>query len=497
MLIIILFILAFFIRALPIWMSPQGAGVDNWYWRLYIETYRKEKKFPPDLKQYILEYYQWYPPLFPLLISKVPPKIYDRYCHVLSIIIDLFRFALLLIIAVYIYKNNIAVMIAGFSYIFTPILVSYNIQLNPRGLGAFLLDLLIVLILIFYFNPIYKWLVIPIIILSGLILLTHKMTTQIFWFLIIATSIITKEWKILPLLPISIISAVLLSCGFYWKVLKAHWDIVTFWYRNWQWLQSHPILESPIYGKNDFESPTKFHKKGFNGLFQHMKYLFGFSPSTWILCLIAINQIIYVFYSVITYGNTMFIILCGWLCLIIIFALLTVFVPLLKCLGSGYLYLYNSVIPASLLWAEIVYNGDNDIRYFVLFFMAILFNIIIILNYYKRFLLSKTQRVDNNFNDLLEYLNQSPDGVVMCLPYQWYDIIAYKTGKPVLFGGHGYGFKLLEPVFPRILIPFTEIKLKYNISYLVTLEDYLNEKFSEELRDAECIKFGPYRLYLL
>src|SRR5471032_979005 len=87
----VVFLFAFFLRVVPYLLAPLGLGVDHWYWKQYIEKYRKEGKFPPALPQYLLESEQWYPPFFPLLLAFLPRALFDRFSHVLAILIDLLR----------------------------------------------------------------------------------------------------------------------------------------------------------------------------------------------------------------------------------------------------------------------------------------------------------------------------------------------------------------------------------------------------------------------
>ena len=89
-----------------------------------------------------------------------------------------------------------------------------------------------------------------------------------------------------------------------------------------------------------------------------------------------------------------------------------------------------------------------------------------------------------------------PKGMIMCLPPQRYDEVAYKTGQPVLWGAHGYGFKLLEPVFPRLLLPIQDAVRRYRIRYLVSSEGYLPDRFLAELQSDSVVKFGNYRVFL-
>ena len=88
-----------------------------------------------------------------------------------------------------------------------------------------------------------------------------------------------------------------------------------------------------------------------------------------------------------------------------------------------------------------------------------------------------------------------PDGVVMCFPQHWHDVVAYKAQKSVLYGAHGFGFKLIEDILPRFLKSITEVISEYNVKYLLIYDGYLPENFLEELPDNSLSKFGVYHLY--
>jgi hypothetical protein len=486
-------ILALFLRFLPCWVGSGVVGVDHWFWKLYIETNLRDKTFPPVLSQYVLDEYQWYPPLFQLVIAKLPKSVLDRYSYIVAIVIDLIRMMFLLVVISWITNGNLlAIGTAGLIYATTPLLISYNVQLNPRGLGAILLDLAIVLFVWVYLFKASVWIWSIIILLSGMILLTHKMTTQVFWFLCLTAGLMASDWRGIVLIPISVVTALMISRGFYWKVMRAHWDIVSFWNRNWRWLQAHPVKESPIYGEKDYETPTKFHQKGFRGFVRHLFYLFAYNPAAWLLCLV------FIFNShVVSIGPKVFIWANWWFILILVFAIITVFVPFLKCLGSGYLYLYNAAFPSALLWGITMSKSDTKIYFFIIFLTALILSFLSISFFYRNLKSSRTQKIDSDLEKVIHYLKDAPKGTVMCLPPQWYDVIAYKTGKEVLYGGHGYGFKLLEPVFPRLLLPMREIVRRYNVRYLITIESYLPENFVSDLTHKTLVNLGLYRIFLL
>jgi hypothetical protein len=334
------------------------------------------------------------------------------------------------------------------------------------------------------------WIWACIVLLSGLILLTHKMTTQLFWFLILGTALIYRNWHLLLLLPMSIASALVLSRGFYWNVLRAHWDIVSFWNRNWQWIGADLIRESPIYGDGRHERPEKLHRKGLFGVVQRFAMLFGFNPSAWIGCLLVYERVWLA--SPVLFFPTYLLV---WLLLCCAFACLTTFVRWFKCLGAGYLYLYNASLITSLLLAVAFKQTlvPELSKPFILGALAA--NALGIVAYYVHFYRNKRGRVHEGLEHLVEQLRGMPRGVVMCIPANWYEVIAYKTGQPVLWGAHGYGFKKVEPTFPRFLIPVSEILRRYNVRYLVTMDGMLTPAVAGELSEARLVSRGEYQLY--
>jgi hypothetical protein len=478
---------ALVLRMLPKLLAKGVLGVDHWYWKSYIENYRITKRFPPQLTQYLLDQHQWYPPVFPLLVAALPDSVFTRFNQLIAIGIDLLRMSLVLAVSFWITGgNSMAMIMAGIIYATSPILVSYNTQLNPRGLGALVLDCAFGLF-IWSEYPDSSWLIWGIIsLLAGGMLLTHKMTTQLFWFLCLSMGLIMADWRFALLIPVSIGVAILLSKGFYLRVIQAHWDIVTFWHRNWRWLQVHPVKESPVYGAPGFETPTKFYRKGLLGLLSHVRYLVGFGPAAWIVVAAAIAA-----GALSSEASYRFVVLWGILCLA--FSLLTLFVPFLKCLGSGYFYLYNAAFPIALAGAMLLRHYPE---WAGILWSAVAANLLALGMYYRSVTQSERIQHDGNFDQALEFLKTSPKGTVLCLPLQWSDAVAYKTGQSVLTGGHGYGFKLFEPLFPRLMVPIQEVVQKFDVRYLLTKDGYLTDRFHKELCPVGDNRFGDYHVYI-
>ncbi len=485
----VLFLIAAVVRSLPRLLSPIGLGVDHYYWIQHVRQLRRSRRFPPVMSQYVLEENQWYPPVFPVTLALLPERFLEVYGHYVAILLDLARMALVVACAgAWSGGSPLAVITAGLLYALTPVLVSFNVQLNPRGLGALLLDLAVLLAL--------QWLTtnstitaVCLLLVSGCILLTHKMTTQLFWFLCLAGALLHGDLFLLLLIPMSMASALLLSLGRYGHVLKAHVDIVSFWSRNWRWMQAHAIKESPVYGDKGFETPGRLHRSGFQGFVRHWRYMIAYTPHAWLL---AVALIITAFTGagISAPGDA-----TQWTGGIIAFVLLTVFVPALKCLGNGYLYLYNAALPAAILGglAMSASASEGSVTAWVVA-AGIALEIIAIGFFYRGLMANRTQRIDANFERLVADLATREPGTVMCIPGNWYEFVSWKTGFPILWGGHGYGFRRLEPTFPRLLLPIPEVIATYRVKYLVCIAGDLPEKFLHDLPPHQVLGFGAYRL---
>lgn len=485
-----LILLALVLRVIPAVIAPHGAGVDQWFWRAYIEKLRATKTLPPQLPQFLLDDAQWYPPLFPVLLAGLPAAVFSQYGRYLAVLIDLLRLLVLVLATGWVTGSDTAALLAGAAYAITPVLVTYNMQLNPRGMAALLLDLCWLTVAALLLNEAASWLWGVALFLAGLVLLTHKMTTQIFWFIALAGAALSGRMELALLLPGSMAAAYVLSGGFYRKVLIAHGDITSFWYRNWHWTGANPVLESPLYGEPGFDSPTKYYRRGWRPWLRRLQFVVGFNP--WMPAVLLIGAAAYadgyVFSAIETW-------VFGWLSLCFAFALLTTLVPMLRCLGQGYLYGYNGVYPAALALA-MTWQGMRDEGFWqAVVALALLACAAGLAAFFRNLRDSRTMKVDTQLEAAIGRLAALPKGVVMCFPQHWHDVVAYRAQQPVLFGGHGYGFRRFQCVFPRLLEPVGTLIARHDVKYLLTYEGYCNARFLADLPAADIERFGEYRLY--
>lgn len=482
--------LALLLRLIPSRLTPHGGGVDQWFWRAYVEKVRCDGQFPPNLPQFRLDRAQWYPPLFPWLLAKTPSAVFERYAGLVAISLDLLRLGLLIIAVRMITGSEMAVLVAGLVYILTPLLTTYNMQLNPRGLGALFLDAgwLCLLALYFFGAPSYFWAICCLMV--GLVFITHKMTTQVFLFVLVSAVAVSGEWHLLLLIPGGMLVALVVSGGFYRCVLLAHADITRFWFRNWRWSGSNPILESPIYGEPGFESPSKFYRRGLSAWVRRLQFVIGFNP--WMITVMLVGVL------GLAHGRTWSDVEAAiffWLMATFAFGVLTTVLPQLRCFGQGYLYGYNGAFPAAMAWGLTYLVQGEELTWCLIAAAGVAASGFALFKFFQALRGSRTMKVDEQLERALTRLAELPEGALMCLPQHWHDVAAYRTGKPVAFGGHGYGFSLLQPVFPRLLVPVKYFLAEYQIRYLLLWQNYVNDKFLSDLPPASVEVFGDYRLY--
>lgn len=485
---ILIVVFAAALRVLPMRLVPHGGGVDQWYWRAYIERVRENRSFPPRLEQFRLEIAQWYPPFFPWLMARLPAWVFDQCAGYFSVCLDLLRMGMLMWVARQISGSSDVAILAGLVYASTPVLTTYNLQLNPRGLGALFFDAALLCMIGVVLESSWPWWIaaVP----AGFMLMTHKMATQLFVFVCIVFGIVFLDLRFGLLLLLSVLVAMLISKGFYWYVFRHHWDIVRFWYRNWYWMGSNPVLESPIYGEADFESPSKYYRSGWRAAIRRLTFVTGFNP--WMPAVLAVGAIAW------WYGHEFSQLQAWaflWLAATFAFALLTTLVPALRCFGQGYLYGYNGSFPAALAMG-LIWPDVNQTWYGLgVLVVTVGASFLALIAFFRTLRNSRTLKVDDGLNGALLRLRELETGVVMCLPQHWHDVVAYRANKPVTFGGHGYGFRLIQQVFPRLLVPVKDFIRQNNVAYLLLWPAYVNQKFLDDLPPAEVEAFGDYRLY--
>lgn len=472
-----------------------GVAVDHYYWILAARAYRAQHGLPVKIpRKFLLEdERQLYPPAFGRLLALFPEG-FLRSPFSLSIVIAIDAITLLVLVAFAAAFSLPLLSIAGLCAVYglAPVLVAYNTQLTSRGLGNFFLVVLLLAEVMAVLSSgapaAFFWL--TAIAAAVGVILTHKMTTQFMialwpvWpFALGAGDPVWMAWLV-PLLGLA--GAVLLTGPEYQRLQwAAHFDIVTFWHRNWRYLGAHQFRQSPIYGVSDAVCATAFHQPGWNGLRRYAALVLGYLPAALVLPVMPL------------FAPPPPLWLMVWLAMAYLVTLATLLVPPLRCLGGGHLYLFNAVPAAALWWAYLLATPNPAVL--AGFAVAIIATAAsLAMGWRQR--QQRRHREEDDLGAAIGKLKGMPAARIAAFPVTASERIALETDHSVFWGGHGYGFRNLEPHFPVARVPVHEALASYGVSYALLDSAWWPEGsavFANELGDPLPERFGPWLLYSL
>jgi len=508
LLFLLLLAVTFFIRA-RVFLGGKGArntfGCDAFYFLISVRELKKNgRKIPYTLPYYFLDIKeQWYPPGFVVFLSMLPEKILENYHRFINPVLDLVQSAFLYCFIIYISsgKGNgfAAALIAASAglivYAVIPNLNTENLSMNVRTFAS-LINTALLLMIIFYKTAapvsLYgKIFIIVSLLLCGFILfMTHKMAVQNFVFMMASLSILKMDAGYI-FLPAAIVAATLiLSGGFYLKVLRAHTDILIFWKKNLENLCVRQYEDSPVYGGRPEDSQTRFHMPGIRGFVKHFKVISGFNP-------FAVFLAVYPFLgeriTLFNPGCSASELVWWWGILTYFMVFATTYIKPLRFLGEGWKYIKFAAFPTAFITADILSYALSDqssaktagIFVVFLFVACLVLSVLITLRLQNKFRGEHTMGIlDENLTAVFDHIKSLEGKSLVCIPTHISNAAVFYTGKKVLWGGHSI-VSSLEGFFPVIMHPLEYYIKKYGISYVVLDTSYIS---------PEKIKLSSYRL---
>jgi hypothetical protein len=482
-------VLFFFIRLLPVW-KLRNQGCDAYYFLLSAEVFRAQKKIPVQLPPYYLADIdeQWYPPGFTVLLGLLPEWAVTRYYWLINHLLDFLNFVLMDFFLWYVSNSVDVIIVANLVYIFIPVFMSEYSALTSRSLANLFFSGFVIS-LYFVMNSIgngaLEWVsVVALLAAWFLILFTHKLTTQLGVFMIIAFSVLYQS--ILPffIIAVGIPIFIILTKGYYWKMLRAHWDIVSFWHKNLRWLGAHQVYESPLFSKSDGSATTKI---------PYTKKI--------LIALIFYNPFIYfVLLSFLGLEGEFLsdpMLYYLFLCVLVVFAwsIATTFIPYVKSLGEGFKYIKYTGFPAAvfigLAYPEMTVTGKAFLAF------ILIFSILCILSGMKIQLNRSLGKIDEDLSELLSYLKQSPEvDMLGCIDCHMCDAIVYFARKKVLWGTHHYLFneKIIR-FFPVLRASIDDLSREFGLKYWCINTDYVNPEDLRMKNVSITRSFGKFSIY--
>lgn len=443
--------------------SAARSRVDHFYWKLIAEAFHSQRSLPVRLPgKYLLEDdKQAYPPLFGMLLGKWH---LDRWGIIVVLGLEIVQVLLLGVVMLAFGASYLVVLIGVAVYLMAPVLVTYNTQLNPRILGDLFLfaifsaEIFAVFIVDTQMAEYFLWFGAAVI--SAFLIMTHKMTLQLYLVLLLPWSLaLNTVMPLVVLLGGIAIYVILVGSHFALYQFKMHWDIVRFWNRHWQAIGAHQFHHSPVYGDPSGSCSNCYHQPGIRGILQYLRLVISYAPF----------NLVFPFASLLTdvWPPAWLLI---WLGGAYLWALGTLLIPWLKCFGGGHLYVFNAVVPGALyiLWLPETLATEICIASGVLLSAVSLY-------YAWKIIKCRDIAQDENFQQAVSRLASLPEGRIAVFPLQSAEAVAYKTHHAVLWGAHGCGFTLMEEFWPVITRPLSSFLRQYRIDWLLWDERFWPE----------------------
>lgn len=465
---------------LGIHVGLHPGGVDTWYYLASAAALRRSRRLPISLPQYLLhDKTESYPPGFILFLSVFPQPWVRRYFWLVSPCIDGLHLLLLYLITLRLTNSLFAAVVAGAVYAVTPQLIAETRSLNPRAFGLLLSSIAFYMILRITLPPeeaVHStlglqpwWLVFSAWLVTALLFLTHTTTSIAFLVAASALTVIFGDWRYLGFGSAGLAGAVVLSGGFYLRVIKNHLHAIRFWRRNSRYRGAHPIDDSPIYGHPSSRKSVANWQAG--GAARSAIRLLGENPFLVPMLLIATPSLTVEFWGPRIYW---------WALAILFWAFAVTFVRPLRVFGPGYIYMKASVFPTAFSLA-LVTSGPEAWRSApaIIIGLSFLLSMAAIAVFYTYLRTRRSEHTSSTPPDLAKVASElatlGGDGI-LCLPSMYADFVSFASGKKVLWGGHSGDLSNFEAVFPVIRRPLDELIEQYEIDYVLLDLAYTDPK---------------------
>jgi hypothetical protein len=490
--------LALYLR-LRIFIGTRPGGVDTWYYLASAEAIRKQKRLPISLPQYLLhDDKESYPAVFPLFLALLPQGWLQSYFWLVSPIIDSVQLLLLYLLTFRLTDSVLSAGTAGLIYAVTPQLISETRNLNGRAFASLLLTITMLVLLRSVIPSIGPsgnltgpgdyglWIVGTL--LVAILYNTHTSTTIAFLVSVTTLSFVFGEWRLLAAGVAGLPLAILISGGYYLRVIRNHVYAARFWMRNVQFTRAHQIDDSPLFGA----PPTGGQRTTPHGLYRSRLLLgarvLGENPFILPMLLTPIPQNVWAAH------------MYWWAVAILAWSLLTTFGGPLRILGPGFHYMKTSVFPTAYVLSVTVNVQEGAISWVGLALVIAMIASFAALAYFYRLMARRqtehTAQTPPHLAEAAAYLRALPGPRALVLPSMYADFVAYAARKAVVWGGHSGNLDKFEEFYPVLRKPLDYFVERYAVDYLVLDEAYVQpERLGIESTISQLEQYGPIRIY--
>jgi len=393
-LVVLVVALVFLVRMWPR-RTHKILGVDTWAYLLEARAIRENRfKIPKEMPGYLVRSPYDVPPFFYYLVALFPKKTAEVISRFFSPLVDSLQALLLFALVYFATGNEGAAFGAGVLFAVTPVSVLESITFTARPFASMVFTLFLVAFS-FFASTGNAIAFIASAILALAVFLTHKMTAQalavvcVGFFLAYSLNV----FFIAPLV-IGFVLAVVVSGGYYLRVLRGHLAILNFWRKRIDRRYSKPVASQFV------ESVSKL------------------LLNPWLLL-----AFVYYLGGGLSGFENAFFVACAAL---FVFAVATALKPL-AFLGENYRYLEYCAFPSFFLSAVFIARQPTSLN---LFLAAACLVVSIVGLFFTQKKIVSAAAVKPELLDCLSFVGKRKENNVLALPPLG-SIVPYMTGKKI------------------------------------------------------------------
>lgn len=471
-------LLGYLIQARPRFYN-RYFGVDTWRNLSIADYIRTHKSLPKELPKYILKGPFDYPPFLNILLALLPKKFVEDYQGFISPVFDCFNNLILFTVTYILTKDLSIAAFAQLVYMVTPLIVIENASLNARSLGGLLFSSAFLSTISYSINH-APYMFILAIVSTIALLFSQKMAAQTLFFLSLAFSILEKNFIHLLILGISLIMAILLSRGFYIKILNGQLSVLKYFRMIIKNRYSHQIRGAlPALKNKDFIERLKAAIREYPlfALLTSCPLISGgFLMAIWILASPGKSFLMhYPGLSLISHKFAL------WLVILYTFGIVTAQIKPFQFLGEGMKYLVYAALPSSFLISVTAFDlfinrGNPNLLLFIISMVLLsLLQIIFLQN--KGVIRDNTRTITPSLRQIMDFLQKQPtEARLATIPFSLSDAVAYFTKSNILSSDSAYVLAHNPDYldyYPVLKKPLEEILNKHKINFLLVDKNYV------------------------
>jgi hypothetical protein len=471
-------------------LKKRHFGVDGWRHLLIADYIRRYKKYPHHMDKFLIEAPSDYPPGLRVLLSLIPKHILDKYEWLICPLVDLCHIMLVFGFVYYFTHNLLVAILAQIIYLSAPLTIMENSNLTTRSLASFLFTLTFLGMLGFSMTGKAAFFIFACLMVV-ILLLSHRMSVQALFFVIIFFSVYEKNIFYFLIFGLGVLIAIIISRGFYLKIFRGHLAMLEYWRKHIKYRYAHEVRGLP-------EKGAKSNDMVFN-LYQRVRsapFMAVLTANPFVLLVIA-----FIFLKKFNFGFDIsyfkfpsFLIdkFAMWSLFLLIVGVAIRSIRFIEFMGEGERYMEYASFPIAIIGALTVYSGFQS-PYFNLILIGFLSFVVLgglLPAFYiqqKVIIHDKERSITESLWKIFDYINHIDDEVrMMCIPQLMSTSVMYFTKAKVLCTDNSLAHITdLADVLPVIKKPLKEIFKKYRINYLLVNEHYVSiEELNLELKQT-------------